>query len=155
MVGTLSDVESSILDCKKSIEEFDNALLELHTEVFERIQEQFSNLDSELENIIGLFDDYDVANENGEWTKEGIAQLGLLAQQYELAEYQVQQYNDEIEKLNDDYLNGRYSATEYADKLAELTSAQWEAVNASEAAKDAITNAGPAEVFPKAEAMVW
>ncbi len=151
MVGTLSDVESSMLDCKKSIEEFDNALLELHTEVFERIQEQFSNLDSELENIIGLFDDYDVANENGEWTKEGIAQLGLLAQQYELAEYQVQQYNDEIQKLNDDYLNGRYSATEYADKLAELTSAQWEAVNASEAAKDAIMDLNEARVDKEIE----
>ena len=151
MVGTLSDVESSILDCKKSIEEFDNALLELHTEVFERIQEQFSNLDSELENIIGLFDDYDVANENGEWTKEGIAQLGLLAQQYELAEYQVQQYNDEIQKLNDDYLNGRYSATEYADKLAELTSAQWEAVNASEATKDAIMDLNEARVDKEIE----
>lgn len=138
MVNALSDVDGSILDCKKAIEEFDNALLELHTEIFDRIQEQFSNLDSELKNLGGLFDDFDVATEKGEWTKEGLAQLGLLTQQYELAEYQVQQYNDEIAELNVQYLAGRYSATEYADKLAELSSAQWDAVNASEAIKDSI-----------------
>lgn len=138
MVDALSDVDGSILDCKKAIEEFDNALLELHTEIFDRIQEQFSNLDSELKNLGGLFDDFDVATEKGEWTKEGLAQLGLLTQQYELAQYQVKQYNDEIAELNAQYLAGRYSATEYADKLAELSSAQWDAVNASEAIKDSI-----------------
>lgn len=138
MVDALSDVEGSILDCKTSIEEFDNALLELHTEVFNRIQEQFSNLNSELENLGGLFDDFDVADENGNWTKEGIAQLGLLTQQYELAEYQVKQYNKEIDELNKQYLAGRYSATEYVDKLAQLKSEQFEAVNASESIKDAI-----------------
>lgn len=138
MVSALNDVDESILDCKTSIEEFDNALLELHTEVFERIQEQFSNLDSELENLGGLFDDFDVSDGNGNWSAEGITRLGLLTQQYELAKYQVQQYNDEIEQLNAEYLAGRYSATEYADRLAELSQAQWEAVNASESIKDAI-----------------
>lgn len=146
MVKSLQDVDGSILDCKKSIEEFDNALLELHTEVFNRIQEQFSNLNSELENLGGLFDDFDVADENGNWTKEGLTQLGLLTQQYELAEYQIQQYNDEIAELNKQYLAGRYSATEYADKLAELSSAQWDAVNASEAVKDAIIDLNEARI---------
>lgn len=138
MVNALSDVEGSILDCKKAIEEFDNELLQLHWDIFDRIQEQFSNLDSELANLGGLFDDLKISDGNGNWTNEGIAQLGLLTQQYELAQYQVQQYNDEIDKLNADYLAGRYSATEYADKLAELTSAQWDAVNASESINDAI-----------------
>lgn len=138
MVDSLTDVESSILDCKKAIEEFDNELLQLHWEVFNRIQDQFSNLDSELSNLKGLFEDFDVTDGNGSWSKEGLAQLGLLTQQYELAKYQVEQYNDAIDKLNEEYLAGRYSATEYADKLAELSSEQWNAVNASESIKDAI-----------------
>lgn len=138
MVNALSEVEGSILECKTAIEEFDNALLELHWQVFDRIQEQFSNLDSELSNIRGLFDDFDVSGDNEGWSDQGLAQLGLLAQQYELAQYQVQQYNDAINKLNEDYLAGRYSATEYADKLAELSSSQWDAVNSAESIKDAI-----------------
>ncbi|MDE6435870.1 MAG: hypothetical protein K2L07_16825, partial [Lachnospiraceae bacterium] len=138
MVNALSDVDGSILDCKKSIEEFDNSILKLHTEIFNRIQEQFSDLDSEISNIIDLFDEFEVSDDKGIWSKEAIAQLGLLSQQYELAQYRVQQYNDEIDRLNAKYLSGKYSATEYADKLAELNSEQWEAVKSSESAKDAI-----------------
>lgn len=138
MVNALSDVDGSILDCKKSIEGFDNELLNLHTEIFNRIQKQFSDLDSEISNIIDLFDDFEVSDDKGVWSKEAIAQLGLLSQQYELAVYQVSQYADEIDKLNTDYLLGKYSATEYADKLADLNAAQWDAVKSTENAKDAI-----------------
>lgn len=138
MVNALSDVDSSILDCKKSIEELDNSILSLHTQIFDRIQDQFSNLDSEISNIIDLFDDFEVSDDKGIWSKEAIAQLGLLSQQYELAQYRVQQYNDEIDELNAQYLQGKYSATEYADKLAELNDGMWDSVKASESAKDAL-----------------
>lgn len=146
MVNSLTDVEGKILDCKKAIEEFDNALLALHTEVFNRIQDQFSAFNDELSNMIGLFDDAIVATKDNQWTKEGLAQLGMLGQQYELASYQVEQYNKEIEELNKNYLAGRYSATEYADKLIELKQSQWDAVNASEAAKDSIIELNKARI---------
>ncbi len=138
MVNTLSDVEGNILDCKKAIEEFDNELLQLHWDVFDRIQGQLKDLDSELSNLRGLFDGFKVADGDAGWSKEGIAQLGLLTQQYELAQYQVQQYNDAIADLEDAYTLGQYSATEYVDKLSELSKEQWDAVSSSEAAKDAI-----------------
>lgn len=146
MVNALSEVEGNILDCKKSIEEFDNELLNLHTEVFNRIQDRFSDLGSEISNIIGLFDDTEVSDDKGIWSKEGITQLGLLAQQYELAQHQVEQYGDEIDELNAQYLAGRYSATEYADRLADLNSAQWDAVDSAESAKDAIMDLNEARV---------
>jgi len=151
MVNALSDVDGQILDCKKSIEEFDNSILELHTEIFDRIQEQFSNLDSELGNLGGLFDGFDVADDKGSWTKEGITQLGLLAQQYELAEYQIQQYSKEIDELNKQYMEGKYSATEYADKLAELSSSQWDCVNSSESAKNAIMDLNESRIDAEIE----
>ena len=146
MVSALSEVEGNIIDCKKAIESFDNQLLQLHTEIFDRIQKQFSNLGSEISNILGLFEDFDIADDKGIWSKEGLTQLGLLVQQYELAQYQIQQYNDEINELNRLYLEGRYSATEYADKLADLSSAQWDAVNASESAKEAIMDLNKARI---------
>lgn len=146
MIDALSDVDSSILDCKKSIEEFDNALLELHTEVFNRIQDRFSDLDSEISNIIDLFDDMEVSNDKGIWSKEGITQLGLLTQQYELAQYQVKQYNDEIDELNRQYLAGKYSATEYMDRLASLNSSMWDSVKASESALSSIMDLNEARV---------
>lgn len=138
MANTLSDVEGNILDCKKAIEEFDNELLQLHWDIFDRIQGQFKDLDSELSNLRGLFDDLKVTDGNFNWSKEGIAQLGLLTQQYELTQYQVQKYNDAIADLEDAYSAGKYSATEYVDKLSELSKEQWDAVNSSESIKDAI-----------------
>lgn len=151
MIDSLSEVEGNILDCKKSIEEFDNELLNIHTEVFNRIQDRFSDLSSEITNIIDLFDGMEVSDDKGIWSKEGIAQLGLLAQQYELAQHQVQQYNDEIEELKAQYAAGKYSTTEYMDKLSQLSKEQWDAVNATEAAKDAILKLNEARVEAQIE----
>lgn len=153
MVNALSDVEGNILDCKKAIEEFDNELLQLHWDIFDRIQEQFKDLDSELSNLGKLFDDFKVTDGNFNWSKEGLAQLGLLTQQYELAEYQVQQYNDEINQLSKDYLAGKYSTTEYADRLSELSSAQWDAVNSSESIKDAIVDLNEVRINEEIDAI--
>lgn len=146
MVNALSDVEGNILDCKKAIEEFDNELLQLHWDIFDRIQGQFKDLDSELSNLRGLFEDSKVTDDSFNWSKESLAQLGLLAQQYELAQHRVQQYSDEINQLNKDYLNGKYSAMEYADKLSDLSSEQWEAVNATESIRDAIMDLNEARI---------
>lgn len=154
MVNALTDVESSILDCKTSIEEFDNALLELHWEIFDRVQTEFGNIADELDNLSGLFDDYnDIAVSDGEgtWTDQAIATLGLYAQQYELAKYQVQQYSEAIDQLNYDYKNGKYSVTEYMDKLAELNQGQWDAVNSAEAIEDAIISLNEARVNEEIE----
>lgn len=141
MVNALSDVEGNILDCKTAVEEFDNELLNLNWQIFERVQTEFGNISSELENLAGLFDDFNeirVSDGKGTWTDQAIAALGLYAQQYELARHQVGQYGEAIDKLNQDYASGKYSATEYADKLADLVKGQWDAVNSAESLEDAI-----------------
>lgn len=141
MVNTLTDLEGQILDCETSIESFNNALLEIEWTVFERVQTEFGNINTELENLVGLFDaanELGVSDGRGTWTNEAIATLGLYIQQYELAKYQVEQYNEAIDKLNEQYKNGQYSAIEYMDKLAELNQGQWDAVNSANAMKDAI-----------------
>lgn len=141
MVNSISHVEGSILDCKTAIEEFDNELLNLNFQIFERVQTEFGNISSELENLAGLFDDFNeikVSDGKGTWTDQAIATLGLYAQQYELAHHQVEQYGEAIDKLNQDYAAGRYSATEYADKLADLVDGQWDCVNSAEQLESSI-----------------
>ncbi len=141
MINSISHVEGNILDCKTAIEEFDNELLNLNWQIFERVQTEFGNISSELQNLAGLFDDFNeikVSDGKGTWTKQAIATLGLYAQQYELARHQAGQYGEAIDKLNQDYAAGRYSATEYADKLADLVDGQWEAVNSAENLEDAL-----------------
>lgn len=140
MVGVLSDVEGQITDCKKSIEEFSNEILELNWKSFERVQDTFSDLNTELENFVGLLDDIDVADDKGNWSTEAKTKLGLLSQQYELAVYQVGEYKSAIEKLKKQYTNGDYSAIEFSEKLAELSDGMWDATNSAEDLRDAIVD---------------
>ena len=141
MLDHIQEVEESILDVKTNIEELDTELLNLHYEVFEKVQENFDNIGSELENLAGLFDDeleIKVSDGNGNWTDEALGQLGLLAQNLELSKYRVTEYGKEIEKLSQDYLDGKYTLLEYQQKLAELSQGQWDAVNSAESLEDAI-----------------
>ncbi len=154
MVNALSDVEGKILDCKTSIEEFNNELLELNWKVFDRIQTEFENLENELGNLANLFNDFNdikVSDGKGTWTKEAITTLGLYAQQLELAKYRVGQYSEQMKKLEQDYLAGKYSATEYMDKLAELSKGQWDAINSAEDLEDAIISLNEARVNEEIE----
>lgn len=138
MIDSLSEVEGSIIDVKTELEELDSELQNLHWEVFDKVQDNFNNLHSEIDNLVGLFDDIDVVDDNGMFSKEALSNLGLLTQKFELAEYQVTSYGEQIAKLNQDYLDGKYSLLEYQEKLAELSEEQWNAVNASEEVRDAI-----------------
>lgn len=136
----LQKLDGNIIDCKKSIEEYDNAIQELDWKNLERIEKKFSDIATEIDNINKLLDDQDVALEDGTWTNEGITQLGLVAQQYELAAYEVEMYQKKIDALNKDYVNGKYSTDEYIEKLGDLKNAQWDSVNDMEDAKDAIVD---------------
>lgn len=146
MVNALNEVDGSILDCKKDIEEFNNSIQELHWDIIDKIQKNFDDLSGEISNLIGLIDDVDVSDAEGIWSTEGLTQLGLYTQEYEKSLYAVKMYEDEIVSLNDAYLRGEYSATEYADKLSELKDAQWDEINASESAKDAIMELNEARI---------
>lgn len=138
IMETFRKVDGSILDCKKDIEEFNNAILNLHWDMLKKIQNNFSSLSDEIKNLTGLMGGGDVSDAAGNWSNEGLAQLGLYAQQYERAIYTANLYGEEITGLNEAFAKGEYSATEYADRLADLKKAQWDEINASEAAKDAI-----------------
>jgi len=145
-VGLLQEVEGQILDCKKAIEEYDNSILNIHTEVFERIQDQFDNLDSEISDLVSLLEDVEPGDDFGNWTKEGIAQAGLLAQQYELANKQTKSLSEEIAYLNSQYNSGKYSTTEYTERLADLTSQQRSSAKAAEDAKKSLISLNKARI---------
>lgn len=154
MVNSLSQLEKNILDCKTAVETYNNSLLQLNWKIFERVQTEFGNIDSELGNLADLFDNFNdirVSDGEGTWTNQAIATLGLYAQQLELAKYQVGQYGDAIEQLKKDYQAGKYSATEYMDKLADLSQEQWDAIDSIESMEDAIISLNETRVNEEIE----
>ena len=141
MLETIYEVDKEIIDCKTDLEEFQNAINELHWDNFEKLIDEIDNVESELSNLYDLISDDDkIVDEIGNWTDEGITALGLLAQQMEDAQYKSQQYGEAIKQLKKDYAAGLYSTDEYNERLADLTNSQYDAIKSYEDAKDAIVD---------------
>lgn len=145
MTSAISDIDKEINQCVSSLEDFANAIRDLSWENFDRLIDRLSGIESELSNLSGLLDTYDLTIE-GDFTDYGLAQLGILAQQYELARYETQQYSEAIKTLEQEYKNGEWSTIEYTEKLQELIQNQWDAINASTSAKDAILELAKARI---------
>lgn len=138
MYDSLKDVDSSILSCKKDIADFQKSIDELHWDTVDNIADTFSQLNDEIGNIIDLLNVDKVSDKNGEWTDDAVTNIGLLAQQYELARNKAETYGEQIRYLTDEYNKGLVSESDYYDKLYELQDAQWDSIKTYEDAKDAI-----------------
>ena len=138
MVNAIYEVDASIIECETDIEGFQNAINDLHWENFDKIITAIDNVSDEAEQLRGLIDDDDIADDVGNWTSDGITSLGLLAQEMEKAKYRAELYGEQIEQLNKDYAAGKYSTDEYNEKLKDLKDSQWDSIDAYESAKKAI-----------------
>lgn len=139
MVNAIFDVDDAILECKKDIEGFQNSINDLYWDNLDKLIDKIDNVDSELSHLYNLVSDEEkVVDEFGNWTKDGVTALGLLAQQLEVANFKVEQYGEAIAHLEKDYAAGLYSTDEYNEKLAELKENQWDAIEAQESAKKSL-----------------
>lgn len=133
-------VEKAIWDSEAAMAEYNKRIREMETEKFEEFIKRITDMVSELDRVYNLLSKEDVATEDGVWTEEGIASLGLLYQKMEISKKQVAEYQEEIEKLNKEYESGAISEQEYNDRLVELKNSQWDSIEAYEDAKDAIVD---------------
>ena len=157
MQSQIYDVDHAIDECTSNLEEYQNAINDIYWDNFDELINRFDYIRSETESLIKLLEHDDLIAEPSkrtykggteeywtaddvELTKEGVATLGLYAQQMELAEYEAKQYGEAIEKLTADYKKGLYSESEYYEKLNELTEAQYDSIESYHDAKDAIVD---------------
>lgn len=156
MIGAINEVDSKITKCTMNTENFQNAINDLHWERFDELIKRYDYLNDEAQNLIDLMDEADMVitpdSEDGwgstdvQWSAEGLATLGLYAQKMDVAEKKSQEYASAIEELNRQYADGRYSETEYLEKLNELKNAQYDSIEAYQDAKKAIVDMNKARV---------
>lgn len=154
-VDKLYQVQSEIDNATKEIEEFQNAINDIKWDNFDQLINRLDYIESETQSLIDLMDSDDMftkpegkTHKDGtikfwtadevQWTEEGLATLGLHAQQMELAEYKSKQYAEAIDDLTKDFNKGLYSENEYLEKLNELTKAQYDSIEAYYDAQEAI-----------------
>lgn len=144
----LYDTQAEIDSARIELEEYQNAINDIGWDNFDYLIKQFKYIQDETKNVIDLMSDDDMVTtpetDDGwtanqvEWTKEGIATIGLYAQQMQNAEVVAKRYAKAIEKLDADYKSGKYSESEYLEKLNELKDAQYDSIKAYKDAQKAI-----------------
>lgn len=139
-VNDIAAVDTEIIELKTDTEDWQDAINELHWEQFDSFISRLEAVSEEAENLIDILGNSDVADEVGNWTKEGITSLGLYAQQMEAAEMQAKQYQEEIDYLNGNWKKLGYTEQEYYEKLDELKDGQYDAIKAYHDTKDAIVD---------------
>lgn len=139
MVQAINDVDAEIVGCISDIEGFNNSINDIKWDNFGQLTDRIDALHDETQNLIDLLENSgDLVDDQGEWTKEGIASLGLYAQQMEIAEYEAKQYAEAIQDLKNN--QDKYSESEYAEKMEELVGAQYDSIEAYYDAQDAIVD---------------
>lgn len=151
----LYQIDSEIAGATKELEEFQNSINDIYWDNFDQLISRLDYVNDDAQGLIDLMDSADMVthsedreympggekywtSEDVTWTDEGLATMGLYAQQMEVAEAKAKQYAKAIDDLKADFEAGKYSENEYLEKLNELTSSQYDAIESYHDAQDAI-----------------
>lgn len=138
MVSQINDVTNAINESKQSAQEFKNAIQELEWSNFEKLQERIADITEEADFLINELSRRDLVDEDvAGLTAEGNAAMALYASEYGTMIKQVQQYQDEIDKVRQELSNDPYNET-LIDHLQELEEAQQDIVSSTGDMKDAM-----------------
>ena len=139
-VNDIAAVDTEIIELKTDTENYQDTINELHWDKFDALMKRLEVVSDEADNLIDILGNKDLVDESGNWTDEGITSLGLYAQQMEAAEVQAKKYEEEIDYLNKNWKKLGYTEEEYIEKLDELKSGQYDAIQAYHDSKDAIVD---------------
>ena len=139
-VNDIAALDTEIIELKTDTENYQDAINEIHWDQFDLLKDKFGLISDEINNLIDLLGNSDLVDESGNWTDEGMASLGLYAQQMEAAEAQAKSYEEQINYLNENWQALGYTEEEYLDKLSELKDGQYDSIQAYYDAQKAIVN---------------
>lgn len=139
-MAKIYDVETAITETETAVEELQNEINDLRWEKFERGITVIENASEELSDLIDLYDDSMLFDDNGKTTSAGNTVVALYEHQVELATLKAKQYADAIIAVRKELLNGNISQNEYNDKVAEYSKLQREASAEVKNYRDAIVS---------------
>ena len=136
----IGEINNKILETKANIAKLKKEIRETNWEIFDKARETVSNVSDELEFLYGILgkedDFYDV---NGVVTNNGIAGLGILAAQYDVALQQHKRYAQAIKEINSEIANDKYNQ-DLIDRRQELYEADRKAIESSNKFKESIAD---------------
>lgn len=101
----IDEVNGSIVESNKSIQEFYNNIRQADWDLFDLVQDKITGIADEIEFVQSLLEDRDNLTDghlNRGLTNEGLAQLGNYASKYNIYMSQAEKYASEIKKIEAD-----------------------------------------------------
>lgn len=101
----IDEVNGSIVESNKSIQEFYNNMRQADWDLFDLVQDKITGIADEIEFVQSLLEDRDNLTDghlNRGLTNEGLAQLGNYASKYNIYMSQAEKYANEIKKIEAD-----------------------------------------------------
>lgn len=133
----IESVKLEILEAENAIANFDNKMRQVDWDLFDFARNQESKLMSEADFMIDLLDSAKLFSDAGEMTAEGLATLGLHAQNYNSYLEQSIDYAKELAEIQKK-IDAGSTDTKVIERRNELLELQQESILSSEAEKDAM-----------------
>lgn len=130
----IDEVNGSIVESNKSIQEFYNNMRQADWDLFDLVQDKITGIADEIEFVQSLLDDRDNLTDghlNRGLTNEGIAQLGNYASKYNIYMSQAEKYANEIKKIEADITKDPANQ-DLIDRKEELVKAQRDVILSSQ-----------------------
>ena len=134
---SINSVEEAIAEANVNLLEFAKTMREIEWDHFDYLQNRISQVTQEANFLINLLSHKNLYQDNGQLSDEGLATVGLHAQNYNVYMAQADQYAEEILAINKELANDPYN-TDLIARREELLRLQQESILAAENEKDAI-----------------
>lgn len=135
----INNVQESIDEANLSLLEYDKTMREIEWGYFDFTQERIGQLTQEADFLIDLMSNADLHTDKGQLTDEGMATMGLHAQNYNVYMAQADKYAQEILKLDDEIAKDPYN-TDLLERREELLGLQQDSILAAGDEKQAIVD---------------
>lgn len=120
-LDSIAKIDEQILNLGSSTEELKNKIMELRWKPFDDLQDKIDSVLTEYQTMQKLLGDEDsFYNDDGSLTENGLTNVLLLQESIDLTKDKLANYRVALDKLEEQYKNGCYSAEEYKEKTEEL-----------------------------------
>lgn len=137
MKQSINGVAESLINAQNEVEELDIKIRQCDWDNFDYLQDRISRINDEAEFLIELMSNDKLVNDNGSFTDEGNATMGLYAVEYNTYMAQADKYAEELKKIQAEIAADPADSNLIARK-EELIDAQQEAILNAEKEKQAI-----------------
>lgn len=137
MCNEIDGVTQAIEEGTTSLLEYARAMEEIDWSIFDMIQERISAVSEEADFLIELMSNKKLFDDDGKLTSQGLATMGLYAQNYNSYMYSADEYGAEVARLDSQIAKDPYDQ-ELINRRNEVLEQQREMILAAEDAKNSI-----------------